>query len=239
MKRIILTVIKCIFRLPYWWLYKVKKLSNHDKYTYKDGYAFIHHVAPTVIKRARVNLKVYGLENIPQNEGVLFTPNHQGLFDPIAMFSSLDIPVRAVVKEELTHTVLVKDVIKMLDYVPIDRKDFRQSAKVIKYVSKQLEAGESFLIYPEGTRSKEGNKLLEFKGGTFKIATKSHATIVPVAMIDCFKVFDVNTIKKITVQIHYLKPIRYEEYQDMHTNDIAMLVQSRIEEAIKEYSNEN
>ena len=78
------------------------------------------------------------------------------------------------------------------------------------------------------------DNILEFKGGTFKIATKAKAPIVPVALIDCYKVFDNNTIKKTTAQIHYLKPIYYEEYKDLHTNDIAKLVHDRIEKCIKE-----
>ena len=94
-------------------------------------------------------------------------------------------------------------------------------------------SGQNFFVFPEGTRSRDANNILEFKGGTFKIATKAKAPIVPVALIDCYKVFDNNTIRKTTAQIHYLKPIYYEEYKDMHTNDIAKLVHDQIEECIK------
>ena len=53
-------------------------------------------------------------------------------------------------------------------------------------------------------------------------------------MIDCFKVFDNNTIKKVKVQIHYLKPIEYEEYKELSTNELAQLVQKRIRTFIKD-----
>ena len=101
--------------------------------------------------------------------------------------------------------------------------------------SKEIEAGMNYVIYPEGTRSKQGNKIGEFKGGTFKIALKSHCPIVPVAMIDCYQVFDNNTIKPVKAQIHYLKPIEYDEYKDLKTPEIAALVQSRIQACMDEY----
>src|SRR5699024_12242575 len=98
----------------------------------------------------------------------------------------------------------------MLEYVPLDRKNVRDGARVIKYVSDEVANGQNFFVFPEGTRSKDGNNILEFKGGTFKIATKAKAPIVPVALIDCYKVFDNNTIKKPTAQIHYLPPLYYD-----------------------------
>ena len=106
---------------------------------------------------------------------------------------------------------------------------------MVKNVSKEIEAGMNYVIYPEGTRSQQGNKIGEFKGGTFKIALKSHCPIVPVAMIDCYQVFDNNTIKPVKAQIHYLKPIEYDEYKDLKTPEIAALVQSRIQSCMDEY----
>ena len=74
---------------------------------------------------------------------------------------------------------------------------------MVKEVSKEISEGTSYVIFSEGTRSKKGNTMGEFKGGTYKIALKTHCPIVPVAMIDCYQVFDNNTIKPVTAQIHY------------------------------------
>ena len=57
----------------------------------------------------------------------------------------------------------------------------RQAMKVIIDVSKEVEKGRNYLIFPEGTRSKNGNKIGTFKGGSFKAATKAKCPIVPVA----------------------------------------------------------
>ncbi|MFQ6791589.1 MAG: lysophospholipid acyltransferase family protein [Thomasclavelia sp.] len=234
MKRIALIVIRVIWYLPYWWGYKVNQLKNTQKYSLEERYAFIYKIVPKIVKKGRVTLECYGLENLPEKSGYLLAPNHQGLFDPVAIFNTHKRPVQAIVKKELASVVLVKDVLKMMEFIPMDRSNVRESAKIIKDVSKKVANGNNFFVFPEGTRSKKGNQILEFKGGTFKIAVKAKAPIVPVALIDCYKVFDRNTIKKTTAQIHYLKPIYYEEYQDMHTNEIAKMVHDRIEACIKE-----
>lgn len=235
MKRIILIVLRVILRLPYWWGYKVNKYKNLEKYSLEERYGFIHNVVYTVTKKGRVILECYGLENLPQESGYLLAPNHQGLFDPLAIFQTHEKPIRAIIKKELTSVILIKDVIKMLEYVPLDRKNVRDGARVIKYASSEVAKGQNFFVFPEGTRSKDGNNILDFKGGTFKIATKAKAPIVPVALIDCYKVFDNNTVKKTTAKIHYLKPLYYEDYKDLHTNEIAKIVHDRIAVCIKEH----
>ena len=108
----------------------------------------------------------------------------------------------------------------------------RQAMKVIIDVSKEVEKGRNYLIFPEGTRSKNGNKIGTFKGGSFKAATKAKCPIVPVALINSFVPFDRNTIRPVTVQVHFLKPLEYEDYKEMKTTEIAALVEKQIQETI-------
>ena len=89
------------------------------------------------------------------------------------------------------------------------------------------------MIFAEGHRSRRGNEILEFKSGTFKSAVKAGCPIVPVALINSFRPFDVNSLKRETVEIHYLKPILPEEYGGMKTSQIAQMVHDRIEEEIR------
>ena len=106
--------------------------------------------------------------------------------------------------------------------------------QVIIDVTKEVKKGRNYLIFAEGTRSKNGNKVGTFKGGSFKTATKAQCPIVPVALIDSFKPFDTNSTKPVTVQVHFLEPILYEEYQNMKTTEIAEIVKKRIEKVIHE-----
>ena len=71
--------------------YKLKQYQNKEKYpTIDEGYQFIHNVADEIVKKARVDLECYGLENLHQENGYLITPNHQGLFDIVAVFKTHD-----------------------------------------------------------------------------------------------------------------------------------------------------
>lgn len=82
-----------------------------------------------------------------------------------------------------------------------------------------------------------GNRLLPFKGGTFKSAVKAKCPIVPCALIDSFRPFDEKSIAPVTVKVIYLPPIYYEEYASMKTPEIAAMVKQKIETAISEYEN--
>ena len=95
--------------------------------------------------------------------------------------------------------------------------------------------GKRYVLFPEGGyKFNNKNKVQDFKAGSFKIALKSHVPIIPIALIDSYKVFNSFHFGPVTTQVHYLKPIEYDEYKDMKTKDIAALVKERIEEKIKE-----
>jgi hypothetical protein len=143
-----------------------------------------------------------------------------------------DDSVKEEDKKEVGNIPFLKQVFSCLKAFLLDREDVRQAMKVIIDVSKEVEKGRNYLIFPEGTRSKNGNKIGTFKGGSFKAATKAKCPIVPVALINSFVPFDRNTIRPVTVQVHFLKPLEYEDYKEMKTTEIAALVEKQIQETI-------
>lgn len=177
----------------------------------------------------------YGKENIPEKSGFMFFPNHQGLYDVLAIVDACPRPFSVVAKKEVANVPLLKQTFACMKAYMIDRDDVRQSMQVILDVTEQVKKGRNYLIFAEGTRSREGNKLLEFKGGSFKAATKARCPIVPIALIDSFKPFDTSSIAPVTVQVHFLKPLYYDEYKDMKTTEIAKEVKLRIETEIEKY----
>ena len=104
---------------------------------------------------------------------------------------------------------------------------------VIQGGTEEVKNGRNYLIFPEGTRSKLGNTMLEFHGGSFRCATKSKCPVVPIALVDSFKVLDQKGSKPVSVQRHNLEPIFYEEYKDMKPAELAALVRSRSEAKIR------
>lgn len=233
MKRIILIVLNMFFEIPYW-LIQLKRYENTQKYTLEQRYTFVKNFIRRVIKATNVNIVCSGVEKLPKENGYLLAPNHQGLFDPLIIAYTHEKPLTAVVKIELKNVIVVKSVIKSLNAKAMDRSNLRASMKIMKQVTNEIKEGINYIIFPEGTRSKKGNEMLEFKGGTFKSAIEARKPIVPVALIDCFKVFDSKSIKRVTTQIHYLDPIYPNEYENMSALEVATLVQGRIQDKINE-----
>jgi 1-acyl-sn-glycerol-3-phosphate acyltransferase len=233
MKRIALMVIRSIFVLPFYFL-RILQLCNIQKYDAATRYAFLHKLVKIVNRRGRVTIECHGIDNLPRETGYVMFPNHQGLFDALAFLETHERPFVTVMKKEVKDTILLKQIIQLLQAEVIDREDIRQSMQVIMNMTRRVKEGENFLIFAEGTRSRNGNNLLEFKGGSFKSAINAKCPIVPVALVDAFKAFDTNSIKKLTVQLHYLKPLYYEDYKDMKSTEIAGLVASRIQQSIRE-----
>ena len=232
--RIALMVVMNILLVPFIFL---KLWITAKKYhgDYVPGFKISKYIAKRAIWGGNIKLEVHGLENIPEKDGFIFYPNHQGLFDSLTFFASSPKPFAAVIKKEAKDIILLKQVLQATGSLAMDREDIRQSMQVIGQVAEEVKAGRNYLIFPEGHRSHEGNKVQEFKPGSFKAAQKAKCPIVPCALINCFIPFDRQSIKRVIVKLIYLKPMYYEEYQGMKTVEIAEEVKRRIVEAIAQY----
>lgn len=235
MRRIVLMVVRLFLKAPYYFL-KIWWCSKSKKINIEESFAIIKKVTIAANYAGRVKIESYGAENLPKDDGFIFFPNHQGLFDVLVFLESCPRPFAFVIKKEARNIILLKQVGDALGSMAIDREDIRQSMKVIQKMSEEVREGKNFLIFAEGTRSKNGNIPGDFKGGSFKSAYKAKCPIVPCALIDSFKPFDEKSIKQVTVKLIYLSPIYYEEYCNMKTTEIADEVKKRIEETIYEYT---
>ena len=232
MIRILLMMFRNFWRVPhaYW---KLCHYAKHtDEYPEVEKYRHIQYILKLAVTSGNIDLQVFGKENIPAENGFLMYANHQGLFDILAIAATCDNPLGAVLKKELRDIPFLKQIIACTKSFPMDREDIKQSMEVILNVIKEVKKGRNYLIFPEGTRSRKGNEMLEFHWGSFKCATKAKCPIVPVAFVNSFKVLDEKGIKPVKVQIHYLPVIPYEEYKELNTKDLAELVRSRIEETV-------
>ena len=235
MKRIMLMVLYNLPFVPYWWWQLCHFAKHTDDIPEPEKYALLKKITIHANKGGRVKIDVHGKEHIPTDQSFVFFPNHQGLFDVLAIIEACDMPFSVVAKKEVKDVPFLKQVFMIMKAKIMDREDVRQSLQVILDVTQEVKNGRNYLIFPEGTRSKRGNQVGEFKGGSFKCAVKAKAPIVPVALLNAFEPFDRNSIAPVTVQVHFLEPIPYEVYQGMKTTEIAEIVKTRIEETIAEY----
>lgn len=234
MKRILLMVFRNIILVPWMWIKLCRHAAHPDKYSDESHLEMLRFITERANKGGNVIIDAHGIENIPKDGPFMLFPNHQGMYDMLAIVNVIPRPISVVIKKEVANVPFIKQVVACVRGYALDRENVRQGMEVIINMTKDIKNGKNFVIFAEGTRSKNGNTIGEFKGGSFKPATKTKCPIIPVALIDSFKPFDTNSIEPVTVQVHFMEPMLYEEYKDMKTTEIASIVQNRIQEKINE-----
>ena len=236
MLRFIYVIIMNLFRAPYI-IPKMRKESMHpERYSEEERYQLARHVIRLMKVSGKIHTKAYGTENLPKEGGYVMYPNHQGKYDALGIIYTHKKPCSIVMDKAKSNTILVKEFIDLIQGKRLDKKDVRQAITIINEMAEEVKQGRRFIIFPEGGyRFNNCNTVEDFKAGTFKSAIKSKAPIVPVALIDSYKAFNSFSFKKITTEVHYLEPLYYEEYKDMKSQEIAMIVKERILSVLNQY----
>ena len=233
-KRLTMMLLRNLLLLPYLFV-KLMYYATSKKVSEEKKYKLIRLVGLRGCKCGNVNVHGYGLENLPKESGYIMYPNHQGKYDALGIIYTHREPCSLVMDKAKSNTILVREFVDLLQGKRLDKKDVRQALTIINEVSEEVKQGKRYILFPEGGYEfNNKNHVCDFKAGSFKIALKTKAPIVPVALIDSYKVFNSFYLKKITTQVHYLKPILYDEYGGLKTHEIADLVKVRIQEKLDE-----
>ena len=236
MLRFIYVIIMNVFRAPYI-VPKMRKEAEHpERYTEEERYRLAKHVIRLMKLSGKVHTKAYGSENLPKEGGYIMYPNHQGKYDALGIIHTHKLPCSVVMDKAKSNSFLVKEFIDLLQGKRLEKDNVRQALTIINEVAKEVLAGRRYILFPEGGYENNATNRLNFKAGSFKSAIKAKAPIVPVALIDSYKVFHGFSFKKVITQVHYLKPIYYEEYKNLKTNEIASMVQGRIQQILDAYA---
>ena len=155
---------------------------------------------------------IKGLENIPTDKAVLFVGNHLGFFDVILTYPLMKRRTGYISKKEFEKTPLLPIWMKRLYCLFLDRSNPKEGLKTILEAIELIKNDISIFIFPEGTRSKDG-ELGEFKAGALKIAQKTSCPIIPVGITGTDEVFENHLpwIKKRPVQITFGEAIYPDE----------------------------
>jgi 1-acyl-sn-glycerol-3-phosphate acyltransferase len=124
---------------------------------------------------------VQGMENIDPLKSYILVSNHQSFFDIFSLLGYLPIQFRWIAKEELFRIPVLGWAMSRAGYIPIERDSPKKAYRSMLQAAEKIRQGTSVLIFPEGTRSPDGN-LQPFKKGVFLIALKSQAPILPVTI---------------------------------------------------------
>lgn len=233
MNRFVLVGLRNLWRLPGAYIKLCRYAKHPERYPEEERWRHVQKIMSWVIASGNIDLTVTGQENLPREGSFMLYANHQGMFDVVALAATCDRPLGAVYKKELKNVPVLKKILESTLSFDMDREDVRQSLTVMQNVVREVQSGRNYLIFPEGTRSKTGNTMGEFHGGSFRAAAKAKCPIVPAAFVDSFKVLDQKGSAPVSVQLHYLTPIPYEEYRELKTVELAALVKQRIAQAIE------
>mgnify|MGYP001366300951 FL=1 len=136
MKRILLMVFRNIILVPAMWIKLCYYASHVDKYTEEQRYAMLKFIVLRANKGGNVTIDVHGRENIPDKDGFMFFPNHQGLYDVLAILEACPRPFSVVAKKEVANIQFLKQVFACMKAYMLDREDVRQAMQIIIDVSK-------------------------------------------------------------------------------------------------------
>ena len=128
-----------------------------------------------------VKVNVFGRENIPRIGGNVYIANHSSYLDILVLTAKVPDKVKMVYKREMNKIPLFSWAMRAAGYVSIDRTNLKGSLRALEKAAKKVKKGISMIIYPEGTRSRNG-KVGEFKRGMFYLAEKAGADVIPISV---------------------------------------------------------
>lgn len=177
---------------------------------------------------------VKGLENIPKNEAVLYVGNHRSFFDIVVGYSIIPPRCGFISKKEIKKVLPLSVWMYFMRCIFLDRSSIEAAIKMINTGVEHIKSGISIFIFPEGTRGKADDEMLEFKEGSFKIAKKAKCRIVPIAFNNTSAVLENQfpKIRKATVCVEFGKPIDIETLSKEEKKSLSTYSQNIVREMV-------
>lgn len=177
---------------------------------------------------------VIGEENVPKDQPVLYIPNHRSYFDILLVYSRVPGLTGFVAKDSLTKFYLLRDWMKKLYCLFLNRENPREGLKTIMQGIENINNGISMCIFPEGTRNKV-DEMLPFKEGSLKMAEKTGCLVIPVALTNTAEIFENHMpwIRSCKVVIEYGTPIDPKSLSRQEVKHLGAMCRERIEEMLE------
>lgn len=237
-------MLRTLIWFIYFWLYqltalgrlkKADRLLAEEKIQERDAFVGpeVQRWAKGLLKVAGCEVELIGREHLIEDRPVLYVSNHQGNFDIPILLGHLPGNKGFIAKDSLEKMPLVSRWMKHIHCVFMNRENLRQSAAAINEGIRHLKAGYSMVIFPEGTRSLDG-ELGEFKPGALKLGTKAAAPIIPVTISGSIHMMPKGSlaIKPAKVKVIIHPAILPENYESKDTVELAEEIKQLIGAAL-------
>ena len=182
---------------------------------------------------ARIKIVIHGLDRLTASQHFICMMNHNSNLDVPAVFLKLPGQVRVLGKKELFRLPVLSTAMRLGGFVPVDRSDRESAIESLSNASRLAADGASFLIAPEGTRSRSG-RLLRFKKGGFHMAIDSQVPILPITVIGAFELMPPGSlaIRSGTIEIFLHEPIETSGLGRKDRQDLMARVRAPMEETL-------
>jgi len=226
-----------IFLIIFWSLLVMFPLllTRSKKFIY---YIDLHWWSKGILNIAMQRLKVSGRENISPKKNYIFMANHSTYGDIPLLNVAVNRPIHFFAKYELRKIPVMGRVMEKAGMVFVDRSNPRKATQSVIDAIKIAKSGEDLAIFPEGTRSKNG-QISDFKKGGFQIAAKAKVEVVPVYIEEAYKGWSRNNVefrpKRVNVRI--LPPVSSDLPANKAADDLLEKVYKSLKTAETEYMN--
>lgn len=182
------------------------------------------------------DISYIGRENVPKDRAVLYVGNHNSYFDILLTYSQCPGLTGYVAKSEMLRYPLPRDWMKRLYCVFLDRSDLRAGMQMILTCIDYIKNGISICIFPEGTRSKDG-QMQPFHEGSLKMAAKTGCPIIPMAISNSAQIFENHMpfVRPCKVIVEYGAPVYPKELSKEDQKFLGAYTQKKIQEMLDQH----
>ncbi len=196
----------------------------------RSSLAIVNWAFRVVLFLSGVSVTVLGEENVPKDEAVLYIGNHRSYFDVIMTYVRVPRPTGYMAKVGMLRVPSLSTWMKYLHCIFLDRSNIKAGMQSILTAIEKVKSGISICIFPEGTRNRTDDVLLEFHDGSFKIAEKTGCPVVPMSINNAAAIWEDHLpwIRKAHVVIEYGKPIYVRDLDREQKRHLSAAVQDVI-----------